>query len=108
MNSHTQSGIHLEYDTTTDTYQTFFDPADNISLSSLVVLATAEVIGADLQTVCQIPLAGFITSEALNALFATPPTDNDTAAHVTFQYLSCEVMIQGDGHIIITPPVKSN
>ncbi|WP_143423189.1 HalOD1 output domain-containing protein [Halegenticoccus soli] len=103
MSSHAENNVTPEYNAKTGTYQIQYNPTDDITLSSLVVLATAEVIGADLETVCQSPLTGFITSDALNALFATPPDTDNAAAHVTFQYLSCDITIQGNGRITITP-----
>lgn len=79
------------------THDTEYERTESVSLA--VVDAVAAVTGVSPTRLP--PLADCIETDALDALFETPP-DAPTARLLTFRYAGCTVSVGGDGRLSIT------
>jgi hypothetical protein len=79
------------------THETAYEWSESVSLA--VVDAVAAVTGR--RPTALPPLADCIETDALDALFGSPP-DATTTRLLTFRYAGCTVTVGGDGCLSIT------
>jgi len=84
-------------------YVTTHDPDGTSKLSTTVIHALADVMGADVST------AGFtlydsVDPDALDRIFANGEGTERELGHVAFTVEGHRVTVYGDGRIVITPP----
>lgn len=83
-------------------YYAHHDPDGQARLSTTLVHALADVMGADV-TETGFVLADEIDPDALDMLFSSG-SPGGPAAHVAFAVDDYRVTVYGDGTIVITPP----
>lgn len=75
-------------------------------ISETVVTAVAEAKGVD--PLSLEPLYTAIDSDALNQIFDPSVGSPPTALEVSFSVEGCQVVVQGDGEVTVTPPAAND
>ncbi|WP_458190893.1 HalOD1 output domain-containing protein [Haladaptatus sp. NG-WS-4] len=92
------------YDPETETYYAQYDTEDVENLTTTIIRSVSAVTGDSPQEFD--PLYDVIDPDALEDLFDKPRRNapNHEGVYVTFKFASCELAINWDGEIQITPP----
>lgn len=75
-------------------------------ISETVVRAVAQATGTDVLELD--PLYYVVDPDALNRLFDADGTSQPSPMELTFTMAGCEVVVRGDGEVVVTPPADGD
>lgn len=84
-------------------YYAYHDSESTAKLSTTVVHALADVIGADV-TDADLELQDTIDPDALDRIFAAAGEPSRTPSHLAFTVDGYQITVYSSGQIVITPP----
>lgn len=71
-------------------------------ISNTVVTAVARAKGVDVLDLD--PLYDAVDPDALNRLFDADGPDRSNALELSFSMAGCDVLVRGEGEVVVTPP----
>jgi hypothetical protein len=74
-------------------------------VSETVVTTVAQATGAD--PLEMVPLYNVIDPDALNAIFDPAGTAQPPSVKVSFRMAGCDVVVDADGEVVVTPPADA-
>ena len=89
--------------TTTDTVTSTYRSGD---VSETVVMAVAEAKGVDPLDLD--PLYTTVDPDALNEVFRPTVGSSTSTMQFRFSMAGCEVVVHGDGDVVVTPPTETD
>lgn len=91
---------------TETTTETVMNTCSSGDVSETVVMAVAEAKGVD--PVELEPLYTSVDPDALNNVFRPTVGHSTSAMEFSFSMADCEVVVRGDGDVVVTPPAEND